>query len=134
MVQRSETQTVHGCNRPRAHRKDVAKDSADTGCSALKRLDECRVIVRFDLERRAPAVAEIDNARILTWRNDHSWSSCRQSLQMNARRFIRAVLGPHDRENTEFGKTRFTAKQFLYSVEFLLCEVMRGDNFGSYLH
>src|SRR5215216_6205956 len=50
---------------------------------------------------------------------------------MNARRLVRAVFRPHDREDSEFSKTRFAAKQFLYSLEFLLREVMGGDNFGS---
>src|SRR5690242_19810423 len=88
------------------------------------------MIVRLDLERRAPAVAEIDDACVFARRHDHSWSSCRQTFQMNARRFVRAVLGPHDREDSEFCKTRFTTKQFLYSLEFCLSEVMGGDNFG----
>src|ERR1043165_6738890 len=84
------------------------------------------MIVRLDLERRAPAVAEIDDACVFARRHDHSWSSCRQTFQMNARRFVRAVFRPHDREDSEFSKTRFTAKQFLYSLEFCLSEVMGG--------
>ena len=86
--------------------------------------------MRFDLESGAPAVAEIHDAGILTRRNNDAWSSCRQSFEVNTRRFVRAVLRPHDREDAEFGKTRFAAKQFLYSLEFLLCEVVGGDNFG----
>jgi len=41
------------------------------------------------------------------------------------------VLRPHDGEDPEFDETRLAAKQFLYSLEFLLCEVVGGDNFGS---
>src|SRR5689334_23342670 len=89
------------------------------------------MIVRFDLESGAPAVAEIDDAGVFAGRNDHSWTSGGQALQVNARRFVGAMLRPHDRENPELGKTRFTAKQFLYSLEFLLGEVVGGDNFGS---
>ena len=50
---------------------------------------------------------------------------------MNARRLVRAVLRPHDREDAELGKTRFAAKQFFYSLEFLRSEIVGGDNFGS---
>jgi hypothetical protein len=89
------------------------------------------MIVRLNLERGTPAVAEIDNTRILTRRHDHAWPGCWQTFQMNARRFIGTVFGPHHREDSELGKTRFAAKQFLYSLVFLLGEVVGGDNFGS---
>src|ERR1051326_8846738 len=89
------------------------------------------MIVRLDLEGGAPAVTEIHDAGVFAGRNDHSRSSCGQPFQVNARRFVGAMLRPHNRKNTELGKARFTAKQFLYSLEFLLGEVMGGDNFGS---
>src|SRR5688572_16191549 len=40
VVQRTKTQTIHGSDRSRAHREDVAQDPADTSCCSLKRLDE----------------------------------------------------------------------------------------------
>ena len=131
MVERSKPQTVHRRDRPRAHREDVAQNSADAGRCALKRFDKRRMIVRLDLESSAPAVAEIDDAGILARRHDHARAGRRQSFQVNARRFVRAVLGPHDREDAEFGKTRFAAKQFFYSLEFFGSEIVGGDNFGS---
>ena len=129
MIQRSETQAVHRRNRPRAHRENISQNSADAGRRTLKRFNERRMIVRLNLERGAPAVTEIHDARVFARRDDYAWSSCWQTFYVNARRFVRAVFGPHDREDSEFGKTRFSAKQFLYSLEFLLREVMGGDNF-----
>ena len=70
MIERSKAQTVHRRDRPRAHREDVAQNSANARCGALKRLDERRMIVRFDLESGAPAVAEIHNAGVLARRHD----------------------------------------------------------------
>src|SRR6185295_10189558 len=131
VIERSEAQAIHRRNRTRAHREDVAQDAADTSRRALKRLDERRMIVRLDLERRAPPIAEIHDAGILARRNDHAWSSGGQTFEMNARRFVGTVFRPHDRENPELGKTRFTAQQFFYSLKFLWCEVVGGDNFRS---
>ena len=51
IVERTEAQRIHHRDRPRAHGEDVAQNAADAGGRALKRLDEARVIVRFDLER-----------------------------------------------------------------------------------
>jgi hypothetical protein len=43
---RAEAQRVQQKFRPRAHRENVANDSADAGRRALERLDRARVIVR----------------------------------------------------------------------------------------
>jgi hypothetical protein len=58
---RSELISEHG---PRAHGEDVAHNAADAGGRALERLDRARVIVRFHLERDAPAVADVDDAGV----------------------------------------------------------------------
>ena len=43
-----------------------------------------------------------------------------QALQMNAGRFVRAVLAPHHAENAEFGQRRLaTAEQLLDFFVFL---------------
>src|SRR5215213_1053054 len=110
VIERSEPQAVHRSDGTRAHREDVAQNSADAGCGALKWFDERRVIVRLDLERRAPTVPEIDDARVLARRYDHAWSSRRKAFEVNARRFVGAVFRPHDREDPELRKTRFAAK------------------------
>src|SRR6185369_396191 len=106
-------------------------NAADARRRALKRFDKRRMIVRLDLERGAPAIAEIDDTGILAGRNDHAWSSRGQTFEMNSRRLVGAVFRPHHREDPELGKTRFTAQQFFYSLEFRLCEVVGGNNFRS---
>ena len=131
MIQRTETQTVHRRDRPRAHRENVAQDSADAGRRALKRFDERRMIVRFDLERGAPAVADIDDAGVFARRHDDALAGRRQSLQMNARRLVGAMLRPHHREDAEFGKGRLAAEQFFDAREFFGSEIVGGENFGS---
>ena len=65
-VERAEAQRVEQRNRPRAHREDVADDAADAGRRALIRLDERRMVVRFDLEDGGQAVADVDGAGVFT--------------------------------------------------------------------
>ena len=65
IVERAEAQRVEQRDRPRAHREDVADDAADAGRRALVRLDERRMVVRFDLEDGGQAVADVDRAGVL---------------------------------------------------------------------
>jgi hypothetical protein len=65
VVDRAEAQLVHDGDRARAHRDDVADDAADAGRGALERLDVARVVVRLDLEGDGPALADVDDARVL---------------------------------------------------------------------
>jgi hypothetical protein len=60
-----EAQRIQQKLRPRAHREDIADDATHTGGCALERLDRAWVIVRFDLEGHCPAVANVDDARVL---------------------------------------------------------------------
>ena len=64
-VERAEAQAVHHRDRPRAHGQDVADDAADAGRRALVRLDVGRMVVRLDLERDRPAVADVDDTGVL---------------------------------------------------------------------
>src|SRR3546814_6515819 len=55
--------------------------------------------------------ADVDDARILAGAADHPWRFGREFLQMEARAFIAAMLGPHDRENAEFDKVRLAPER-----------------------
>ncbi len=106
MVERSELERVHARDRPRAHRKNVAQDSADPGRRALVRLHERRMVMAFDFKDRRPAVADVDRTGVLARPLHHELALRRQLSQMDARRFVRAMLRPHDRENAELGVGR----------------------------
>ncbi len=108
---RPETQRIHHRDRPRAHGKDVAQNSADAGGGALKRLDKRRMIVRLDLEGAGPAIADIDDAGILARALQHQLAARGQPLQMHARRFVGAVLAPHHAEDAEFGEGGLASAQ-----------------------
>src|ERR1700756_828463 len=100
-LDRPETQRVHHRQRPGAHGEDVTQDSAYSGRCALEWLDERRVIVRFDLEGAGPAVADVDDSRILAWPLHHELAARGQALEVHARRLVRTVLTPHHAEDAK---------------------------------
>ena len=117
---RPEAQGVQTKLGPRAHRKNVANDSADAGGRALKRFDCAGVIVALDLKRDCPAIANIDDPGIfLAGFDKNVRAGRRQFLQLPPRVLVGAMLAPHHRENSEFGKIRFAAENFFNALEFL---------------
>src|SRR5436190_1347340 len=64
-VQLAETQRVEAGDGARANGEDVAQNAAHARRRALVRLDERRMVVRLHLERRHPAVADVDDAGVL---------------------------------------------------------------------
>ena len=96
VVKRSKPQTVQRRDWTSPHRENIAQDAADARGCALKWLNKGRMIMRFDLECRTPAIADIDDAGVLARRHNHTVAAGRQALQMNARRLVRTMLGPHD--------------------------------------
>ena len=109
-VERAEAQRIQQRDRPRAHREDVADDAADAGGRALIRLDERRVVVRFDLEDGGQPVADVHGAGVLAGPLQHARALGRQRLQVHARALVAAVLGPHHREDAELGERRLAAR------------------------
>ncbi len=81
VIEMSEPQRVHQRDRTRAHRENVAQNSADAGRRALKRFDKRRMIVRFDLKRDAPIVADVHDARIFSRRHDDALARRRQTFK-----------------------------------------------------
>ena len=72
-----------------AHRKDIPNDSAHAGRGALERLDGARMIVALHLERDCPAIANIDNARVLFAGFDQDvWPGGGKFFQLFSRIFV----------------------------------------------
>ncbi len=107
---RPEAQRIHDRHRPCAHRKNVAQYAANAGRGALERLDKRRMIVRFDLERACPAVADVDDAGVLARSLYHQLAARGQPLEMHPRRLIGAMLAPHDAENAQLRHGWLAAK------------------------
>ena len=79
LCDRPKPQRIQHRNRPRAHRKNIAQNSADTGRRALKRFDITGMIVRFDFERRDQTVANIHHAGVFARSLYHQFPARRQS-------------------------------------------------------
>ena len=104
----TEAELVHHRDRAGTHGHDVADDAADTGRCALIRLDVAGMVVRLDLERDGPAVADVDDARVLADPREHArphflGGGLTEVAQMHLRRLVAAVLRPHHRVHGEFG-------------------------------
>src|SRR5262249_9177843 len=107
----AETQRVETGNRSRAHREDVAQDSADTGPSALIGLDVARMVVALHFENDRQAIADVDDARVLAGALDHPRRLRRQGPQVHLGRLVRAMLVPHGGKDAELRKAWHAADE-----------------------
>jgi hypothetical protein len=62
--QLSKTQGVERSNGPGTHGKNIAVNAAHTGSSTLERFNSRGVVVRFNLEHHAIAIANVHQAGI----------------------------------------------------------------------
>ncbi len=130
MIGPAETQRVEVGDRASAHREDVAQDAADAGRRTLIRLDIGRVVVALHLEDRRLAVADVDHAGILAGAADHLRAGGGELLQMGAARFVRAMLGPHHREDAELGEIGLAAHRDEHALIFFGGQPVLGDDLG----
>src|ERR1700722_16164112 len=87
------------------------------------------MIMGLDLKSTGPAVANINDAGILTGPLYDEFAARGKSLQMHARRFIGAVFAPHHAENAEFGVRRFAStEQLFYFFEFVRGKAVLPDH------
>src|SRR3546814_4705142 len=92
--------------------------------TTLFRSDIRGVVVALHLEDGGEllavrAFADVDDAGILAGAADHPRRLGRQLLQLDARTFIAAMLGPHDREDTEFDEVRLAPDGVQDAIIFL---------------
>ena len=101
---RAEAEGIHDGERTRAHGEDVAEDAADAGGCSLIGLDVAGMVVRFDFEGAGPAVADVDDARVLAGSLHDELAARGQALEVDFGGFVGAVLAPHHGINAEFGE------------------------------
>ena len=137
IVQRAEAERIHHGQRARVHGKDVAQDAAHAGGRALVGLDVAGMVVALDLEGACPAVADVDDARVLARALDYrAWSGRpralgRQALQVDAAGLVGAVLRPHDGEDAQLGKRGRAAHQLFDARVLVRGDAMRLQQRGS---
>ena len=116
----AEAERIEDGDRPGAHREDVAQDAADAGRRALVRLHRGRMVVRFDLERDRPAVADPHHAGVLARAGDDVVSPGRQRPEERPAALVRAMLAPHHAEHRELEIVRPAAQLPLDRGELLV--------------
>ena len=130
VVDGTEAQRIHDRHRAGAHRDDVAHDAADARRRTLVRLDVARVVVTLDLERDRPALADVDDSRVLA-HADHEVGLhlvrdlLAELLEVHLRRLVGAVLAPHDRVHRELAARRAPAEQSLDRLVLVELEAER---------
>ena len=88
--------------------------------------------MRFDLEGAGPAIADIDDARVLARPLHDATAAGGQLLQMHARTLVGAVLAPHHAEDAELGDGRLASAEKLFDlVVFFRREAVLANNFWS---
>ena len=121
----AEAQAVEQCDRPRAHRNDVAEDSADAGRGALERFHRRRMVVALDLERDRLAVAEVEHPGVLAGTLEDALAFAREASEQQGGVLVAAVLGPEQREHCELEVVRVTSRQPADTVELPVREAER---------
>ena len=122
VVERPEPQRVHDGDRPGAHGEDVAQDAADAGGRALVGLDGGRVVVALDADGGGDAVADVDDAGALARADEHALALGGQPLEVDARRLVGAVLGPHHRVHGQLEVVRLPPEDATDVVELVVGE------------
>ena len=100
------------------------------GRRALIGLDERGMVVALHLEHADIAIADVDDAGVLARPEDDMRALGRQLAQVQAGRFIRAMLVPHRRDDAELGERRSPADQLDEARVFVRLQTMRdGERF-----
>src|SRR5215208_1655570 len=110
ILEAAEAERVEHRDRARAHRKDVAQDSADTRCRALVRLHGRWMVVRFDLEGNGETVPNRNDARVFARSLEHVGRSRGKCFQNSTRVLVRAVLAPQSADYSELGESRLASQ------------------------
>ena len=132
MIGTAEAQGVQIGDRARAHGKHVAQDAADPGRRALIGLDVGRVIVALHLEDRRLGLAvgsgaNVDHTGILARAANHPRGFGGELLQVEARAFVTAMFGPHDRKDAELDEVGLAAQCVEHALIFFRREAVVGD-------
>lgn len=114
--QRTETERIQTRNRARAHREDVAEDSADTRGRSLIGFHRARVVMRFNLKGDPVLLVQRNHARVFHAARLQCFLVALEVRKDRARIFVAAVLAPHHRNHPELGQSRLPVEKFQNQV------------------
>ena len=132
VIRPPKPQRIHVCHRPRAHGEDIAQNAANARRRALIGFDVAGVVVRFHFEDRGLAIADVDHAGVFARTADHPGGFGGKLLEVEAARFIAAMLRPHHREYAELDHIRLTPQRVQHAGIFFFrqpvgCDDICGD-------
>src|SRR5918999_828086 len=133
MIDAAEAQRIERSDGARAHREDIAQDTADPGGGALIRLNERRMVVTFHLERHGEPAADVDDTGIFPGPLKYVATFSGKVFEKIARAFIATMLGPHYRENAQLGIVRFAPESLYDLLVFVRRESVAGNELRRYL-
>ena len=85
------------------------------------------MIVRLDLKDGGDAIANVHRPGVLARPLDHPRALDGKPTQVQPRTLVAAMLGPHDRENPQFGHRRLAPENLQQTLKFLGAEPVRVD-------
>ena len=120
VVEVTKTERIQLRNGTGTHGEDVPVDAPHSGGRTLVGLQCTRVVVAFDFERTADAIADVDNARVfLSCLHQQMRAVLGQGLQPFDGVFVAAMLGPHHRVDAHLGEVGRAAEDLSDLIEFL---------------
>ena len=120
IVDWAEAKRIHQCDRPSAHREDVAQDATRAGRCTLVGLNCRRMVVALDAERTRNTVTEVDDTGVLARSHENPWRFGRETLEVDTRGLVGAVLRPHHRVHRKFERVGLTAKNLVDGFGFVV--------------
>ena len=133
IIRRAETKRIERGDRAGAHSENVSQYPADAGGRSLVGFNRGRVVMRLNLEHHRQAVTDIHRPGVLLARfGQKVFSLPRERLEKGNGVLVRAVLGPHHRENAQFRVGHLTAEDILDAGVFFFAQSMSRHHLGSY--
>ena len=122
VLEGTDPEGVHQCDRACPHGEDVTQDAPDAGGRPLVGLDGRRVVVALDPDGHGDAVAHVDHARVLTGAHQHVGRLGGEPSQVGAGRLVGAVLRPHDPVHGELQWVRRPLEDLLDGLRLVVGE------------
>jgi hypothetical protein len=80
------------------------------------------VIVTLDADGDRDSVTGVDDSRVLSRSDEYVRARCRESAQMQSRRLVRAVFGPHHAKERQFKVIGFATEDSFDLFELIVAQ------------
>jgi hypothetical protein len=126
----AEAQGVQQGHGPCPHGEDVAHDAAHAGRRTLIGLDEAGVVMALHLEDAGVAVVDVDDPGVLARPADDPRALGWKFAEVDLRRLVGAVLGPHHREDAQLDVVGLSPEPVEDNLVLIGSQAVFGGQFG----